>query len=81
MAQPPQVPHIPADGSFELALRAHHLEELRQVEIPTHRMPNVPWPKPPGAPSPYDQLVEWSKQARSQIQVAVANRQFTFFPL
>ncbi|KAI0086452.1 hypothetical protein BDY19DRAFT_343649 [Irpex rosettiformis] len=67
-------PQVPPDGEFELDLRSRHLEELRQVEIPVSRMPPSPWPSLPGAPSPYDQLVQWSKQALPQIQAAVARQ-------
>ena len=67
-------PHLPPDGMFEVHLRSRHLEQLRQVELPDLSFPGDPWPLPPGAPSPYDQLVEWSKQAQSQIQAAVASR-------
>lgn len=61
-----EIPRIPPDGSFELNLRTRHLEQLHQVQIPVTRIPGPPWRLPPNAPSPYDQLVEWSKQARSQ---------------
>ena len=68
---------VPPDETFNLALRERHLEQLRYVEIlePDHRIPTQPWPLPPGAPSPFDQLVEWSMQAKEQIARAVAKRQ------
>lgn len=69
---------VPPDGPFKLNLRMRHLEQLRQVDIPEGGFPSPPspwpWPLPPNAPSPYDQLVQWSKQARSQIQFAIASR-------
>ncbi|KAJ3766462.1 Alpha/Beta hydrolase protein [Lentinula raphanica] len=68
------MPSLPPDGSFELDLRMRHLEQLRNVEIPMDHYPETPWPSPPGAPTPYEQLVEWSMQAQSQIQAAVANQ-------
>jgi hypothetical protein len=68
---------VPPDGTFNLSLRQRHLEQLRYVDIPDPetRIPGAPWPLPPGAPSPYDQLVNWSMQAHEQIAQAVAKRQ------
>lgn len=68
---------VPPDGTFDQSLRRRHLEQLRHVDIPDpeRRIPSPPWPLPPDAPSPVDQLVEWSEQARVQIAQAVAKRQ------
>lgn len=66
---------VPPDETFNLTLRERHLEQLRYVEIIDPGIPRHPWPLPPGAPSPFDQLVEWSKQAKEQIAQAVAKRQ------
>ena len=63
------------DDTFKLTLRMHHLEQLRNVDIPAERIPGPPFPLPPEAPSPYDQLVEWSKEASVQIADAVSKRQ------
>ena len=63
------------DDTFKLTLRMHHLEQLRNVEIPAERIPGPPIPMPPGSPSLFEQLVEWSKQAKPQITDAVAKRQ------
>jgi hypothetical protein len=72
-----ETPTPPLDGTFELALRQRHLQQLRNVDIPgpEGRIPGPPWPVLPGAPSPYDQLVQWSKQASKQIKRAVEQRQ------
>ncbi|KAJ7911965.1 Alpha/Beta hydrolase protein [Mycena leptocephala] len=68
-----ETPTPPLDGTFELALRQRHLQQLRNVDIPgpEGRIPGPPWPVLPGAPSPYNQLVQWSKQASKQIKRAV----------
>lgn len=68
---------VPPDGTFNLSLRQRHLEQLRYVNIPEpeRRIPSPPWPLPPDAPSPFDQLMEWSTQAKEQIDQAVAKRQ------
>ncbi|KAI0743498.1 Alpha/Beta hydrolase protein [Daedaleopsis nitida] len=71
-------PHLPPDGKFEQELRKQHLQQLRNVGIPDdhQHLPTMPWPLPPGrgGPSPYEQLVDWSKQAKEQITKAVSNR-------
>lgn len=75
-----ETPTPPLDGTFELALRQRHLQQLRNVDIPDPegRIPGPPWPVLPDAPSPYDQLVQWSKQASKQIKRAVEQRQLHF---
>ncbi|KAL5498854.1 hypothetical protein ACEPAH_1372 [Sanghuangporus vaninii] len=55
---------------FELTLTKRHLEQLRHVQIPAERLAGSPWPAPPRASSPYDQPVQWSKQASTQIKEA-----------
>ncbi|KAL5522857.1 hypothetical protein ACEPAG_8875 [Sanghuangporus baumii] len=65
---------LPPHETFKLTLRKRHLEQLRHVQIPAERLPGSPWPAPPGAPSPYDQLVQWSEQASTQIAKAVASQ-------
>ncbi|KAL5481178.1 hypothetical protein ACEPAI_10119 [Sanghuangporus weigelae] len=65
---------LPPHETFKLTLRKRHLEQLRHVQIPAEPLPGSPWPAPPRAPSPYDQLVQWSEQASTQIAKAVANQ-------
>lgn len=72
--------NVPPNEMFKLTLRRRHLEQLRHVDIPAERIPGPPWPTLPGAPSPYDQLVDWSKQASAQIAKAVASRELTCYP-
>ncbi|KZT04985.1 alpha/beta-hydrolase [Laetiporus sulphureus 93-53] len=65
---------LPPHESFKRTLRKNHLKQLREVEISRTHIPGTPLPLPPGAPSLYDQLVDWSKQASVQIAEAVASQ-------
>ena len=68
---------VPPDVTFNIELRQRHLEQLRSVDIPDpeSRIPGVPWPLPPRGPTPFQELVTWSKQAKGQIALAVAKRE------
>ena len=58
---------------FRNELRQRHLEQLRTAR-PLLTGPQTPWPQLPGTPSPYEQLLEWSTQAKEQIASAIAKR-------
>lgn len=73
MASTPDLP----DQRFVEDLRQRHLEQLRTARPPREPVvPRVPWPSLPtgGGPSPFDELLEWSKQAKEQVDLAIAKR-------
>ncbi|KAL5522896.1 hypothetical protein ACEPAF_1163 [Sanghuangporus sanghuang] len=70
----PPHPTLPPHETFKPTLRKRHLEQLRHIQIPAERLPESPWPAPRRAPAPYEQLVQWSEQATTQIAKALQAR-------